>query len=370
MAPKLDMREVFELDRDELDFRGALTGVIALGVALALVGTLGPVAMAAGIAAIFVVAGDSDETRGPDSVQVALVLAGTAITLAVGYAAASAVAATITIALVTLGATLGAKAGARPAAAGTYALLWAVLTLSIGITDERPAAMALAFAAGGMIALAALWLSERVPSPNDQADGEAAQASDQAPAPSDDDSAGPAPGAIELFAVLRALAAGACVGLGYWLFADHPAWAVLTFVLVLQPPKQQALVVGVGRTLGTTAGVLVGMLVASVVEDQTAALVAAFVICGFLMLATKKVNYALSTTFTTAMLLLAGRLLQDDVFSTGATRLLATLLGVVAAFAVFVALQLITNRRVGSRDQTHDTGGKANRDDEGHGGGR
>ena len=334
------MGEVLELDMDELDLRGALTGVLALAVALALVSVLGPVAMAAGIAALFVVAGDAPETRGPDSVQALLVLAGAVITLAVGYSAESAVAATITITVVTLAGTLVAMAGRRPAVAGTYALLWAVVTLGIGSTDESPAAMALAFVAGGVIALVALWLAERVPDP----DGEEGGAPDQADA-SADDTGGPVPWSIKTFAVARAVAAGACVALGYWLFPDHATWAALTFVLVLQPPKEQATVVAVGRTLGTTAGVLLGMAVASLVGDQTAVLVVAFMLSGFLMLATKKVNYALSTTFTTALLLLAQRLLQDDVFSTGWTRLAATLLGVVAAFAVLKAMQLATSRR-------------------------
>jgi uncharacterized membrane protein YccC len=90
--------------------------------------------------------------------------------------------------------------------------------------------------------------------------------------------------------------------------------------------------------------------VARLVGDTTAAIVVAFVISGFLMLATKNVNYALSTTFTTALLLLGGRLLQSDVFSTGWDRLLATALGVVVAFAVLVVTQQIANHRAGSPD--------------------
>jgi hypothetical protein len=342
------MKEVFDLDLEELDLRGAVTGLVALFGAVALIGVLGPVAMAAAIAALFVIAGDSDETYGPDGVQVGLVVVGSIITLVVGWSSNSAVAATITLTLVTLGATLVSRRGPRTAAAGTYALLWATLTLIIGTTDESAAAMTVAFFAGGLLALGALWLAERMPDPKDSTGGgpdEAADADEE-----EEDGGGPTPWGIRTFAVVRALAAGACVALGYWLFADHSAWALLTFVLVLQPPKQQAVLVGVQRTLGTTAGVLAGMLIAQLVGDQTAVIAIAFAACGFLMLATKNVNYALSTMFTTTLLLLAGRLLQGDVFSTGWQRLLATLVGVVAAFAVLGAMNLITDQRAPATD--------------------
>jgi uncharacterized membrane protein YccC len=342
MASTQTMKEVFDLDLEALDFRGAVTGLVSLVGVVALIGVLGPAAMAAGIAALFVIAGDSDDTRGPDSVQVGLVLVGALITLVVGWSANSAVAATITLTLVTLGVTLLSMRGPRPAAAGTYALLWATLTLSIGATDESAAAMTIAFLAGGLLALGVLWLAERVPDPEESTGEDAGEVPDTA---ADDGKSEPRPWAIETFAIVRAVTAGACVALGYWLFPDHSAWAVLTFVLVLQPPKQQAVLVGVQRTLGTAAGVVVGMLIAQLVGDQTTVIAIAFAISGFLMLATKNVNYALSTTFTTTLLLLAGRLLQGDVFSTGWQRLLATLLGVVAAFTVIVAMNLVTRQR-------------------------
>lgn len=341
------MKEVLELDMDELDLRRAVIGTVALAVGLALMGALGPVGIAAGIAAIFVVAGDSDETRGPDSVQAALVVGGAAVTLLVGYAAGSTVAATITIAAVTLVATLVSLAGPRPAAAGVYALLWAVLTLSIGATDESPVAMAGAFLAGGAIALAVLWLAERVPAVAGLGGVDASR-----PDGADDESSAPRQWAVEVFAMARSVAAGGCVALGYWLFEAHPIWAVLTFVLVLQPPKEEATVVAVGRTLGTTAGVIVGIAVAGLVGDRTGALVAALVLCAFSMLATKSVNYALSTAFTTALLLLAQRLLHEDVFSTGWQRLLATVLGVAAAFAVMGAMNVFTSRHAAGSGPT------------------
>ena len=131
------------------------------------------------------------------------------------------------------------------------------------------------------------------------------------------------------FAVVRALAAAACVWLGYWLFPDHSSWAALTFVLVLQPPREQALTVGV--------------VLAELIGESPIALALAFGLCGFLMLATKRVNYAISNCFLTAVLLLGQRLLQDEVFSTGWDRLGATVLGVAVAFAVIAVLHLLAN---------------------------
>ena len=48
-----------------------------------------------------------------------------------------------------------------------------------------------------------------------------------------------------------------CRGGIFW-FPDHYAWAAFAFVLVLRPPKEQVIVVGLGRTLGTVAGVVIG----------------------------------------------------------------------------------------------------------------
>ena len=47
--------------------------------------------------------------------------------------------------------------------------------------------------------------------------------------------------------------------------AVRSAGEVLDSDLVLRPPKEQAFIVGLARTLGTTAGVVIGILVAGVV---------------------------------------------------------------------------------------------------------
>jgi uncharacterized membrane protein YccC len=327
---------VIELDLEELDWRGAVTGLGGLFVALAFIGLFGPVGMAAGIAALFVVAADADDVAGPDRAQVVLVVAGSAITSIVGHAADSTITAAVVIAAVTLGATLLVLLGPRYATSGAFALMWAVLTLSIGATDESADTMALAFAAGGAIALAALAIADRLAPPQPATDAPTRGVPSAEP---------PSRWAIEVFAVVRALAAGLCVVIGYESFEDHAAWVVLTFVLVLRPPKEQTAVVAVGRTLGTLGGVVLGIVAAQVVGDETWMLLAAFLVAGFFMVATTNVNYALSTAFTTTLLLLSERILQDDVYSTGWTRLLATLTGVAMAFAVIAIMAATTQLR-------------------------
>ena len=57
-APSL--HTVVEFDVEELDFHSALTGLVVLAVVVVAIGTFGPAGMAAGIAALFVIA----EVRG------------------------------------------------------------------------------------------------------------------------------------------------------------------------------------------------------------------------------------------------------------------------------------------------------------------
>jgi hypothetical protein len=320
------LHEVVEIDLDQLDLRSALVGVAVLTVALVFVGVLGPAGMAAGIAALFVIAGSSGEGAESSAEHAMFIVAGAVVTLAVGYAADSTAAATAVVGLVAWASSLGALRGPVAAAHGAYLLMWAVLTLAIVDSEATVPTMAGAFVVGGLLALAGLWVADRLPAERPQR-----------VAPVDPDRAG-----TQRVAVVRGAGAALCVALGFLWFPDHVSWAVLTFVLVLRPPRAAAIVTGVGRTLGTVAGVLVGMATAGLVGDSTLSLVVAFGLCAFAMLATTGVNYAVSTTFLTALLLLAQRLIQEDLFAAGWERLAATALGVVAAFAGIAVIHLAT----------------------------
>ena len=317
------MREVIQLDLEKLDTRSGLVGLFALTTSLVAAAVLGPEWIAAGIAALFVVAGSAGDRSSSSGEQTAFVLFGGATTLVVGVVASSPIAASLAIGVIAFGTTLLALRGPVAAASGAYLLIWAVLTVGMVDAESTPAEMAVAFLAGGAVAVGGLWLAHRV----DPEQGGVA-------APTGMDRR-----ALLVFALVRAIGAGLCTALGYWLFPEHVAWAALAFVLVLRPPKQQAIQVGVGRTVGTVAGVLLGMAIAALVGDSEAALFASFGLCSFAMLATTGVNYAVSTTFTTALLLIAQRLIEDDVFATGFERVMATLCGILVSFAVLTALR-------------------------------
>ena len=335
------MREVLALDLSKLSLRTALIGTIVLGVTVVLVGVYGNVAIAAGLAAVFVIAAGPADTRRPDLGSVLLVAIGAVVTFLVSVSASSPAWAAVVITVITLAATLLAMLDQRSAKMGVYGLLWAVLVLDVGATADTAVSMAIAFAFGGVLAVLALWISYRFlesdPDPEADADvgKDAAETTIRTRHQRD---------VIARFAIVRAAGAGACVLLGYSLFPENPAWAVLTFVLVIQPPAHQFVVTALGRALGTAVGVVVGVLIIQISTGDTVALLVAFVASAFLMIATRKVNYAVSTLFTTSVLLISQALLQEQTSVAAWQRLLATLLGVVIAFAVVAVLALLTGR--------------------------
>ncbi|MCH9816552.1 MAG: FUSC family protein [Actinomycetia bacterium] len=333
------MREVFALDLSKLSLRTAIIGTIVLGITVVLVGVFGNVAIAAGLAAVFVTAAGPADTRRPDLGSVLLVVVGAAVTFLVSLSASSQVAAAVVITAITLAATLLALLDKRSATMGVFGLLWAVLVLDVGATADTAASMAAAFAIGGVLALLALWIADRFlesdPDPEIATEPEQDMAETAVRSKRQRD-------VIVRFAIVRALGAGACVLLGYSLFPENPAWAVLTFVLVIQPPAHQFVVTALGRAIGTAVGVVLGVLIIQVSTGNTVALLVAFVASSFLMMATRKVNYAVSTLFTTGVLLISQALLQEQASVAAWQRLLATLLGVVIAFAVVAVLALLT----------------------------
>jgi uncharacterized membrane protein YccC len=332
------VREVFVLDLTKLNLRNAITGTIALGITIVLLGILGTVAMAAGLAAIFVIAGGPSDSKRPDLSSLLLVVGGALLTFVVSLSAAATIAATIVISLITLGATLLALWGKRYATMGVFGLLWAVLALTLGTTPELAASMAFAFALGGGVALVAMWIASLIPA-NDMPAQTGETADEQSDPPV---SEGPATNAIFKFAIVRAIAAGACVFIGYELFPEHPAWAALTFVLVVRPPAHQTAVAGVARTIGTLLGVVVAVLITQIDPGNIAIQVAAFTISGFLMIATNKVNYLISTMFTTTLIVLSQELLQEQVDVAAWNRILATLIGVAVAFLAILTLKVLS----------------------------
>jgi len=86
-------------------------------------------------------------------------------------------------------------------------------------------------------------------------------------------------------------------------------------------------------------------------DTGTVAIVIAFLLAAFGMIAFKNVSYTVSTIFTTCVLLFTERILQEDTFSSGWQRIGATLLGTVIALAV-VLVTVARDRRSATAAET------------------
>ncbi len=147
------------------------------------------------------------------------------------------------------------------------------------------------------------------------------------------------------FSLLRALAVGVCVLLGFPIFPEHPAWAALTVVLVVRPPARRIVVTGASRAIGTLAGGAPGVADVVVSGGSTVGLLAGFIGAASVLVATMSVNSTVFPCFLTALIVLSKGLAREAALTVGWDRLLATLLGVGSAFLVIVVWLLIADRR-------------------------
>lgn len=329
------------LDLQQVNLRRGVVGTAGILVTVAFIGVFGPAGFLAGLCALFL--GVLDE---PDPVRERLVLRGRFVlvgALVVGLLSWSGDhtwSATVVAAVITYVATLLAAWGPSAAAQGQFIVLLTVITLMVGPTDLSPLELAASFAAGGVIATAVSLVGGRWAG-DDSQPADTTAADPPTPGPDAPPSVAEAVHSeVGVFALVRALAVALATAAGYELFEQHPVWAVLTVVIVVQTPARQTLSVGVERTLGTVAGVVVGMLVAQWLGSNTAALVIAVLVTGFAMMTFKDVSYVLTTSLTTCLLLFSQAILQEDTFSTGWQRLGATLLGTGIALAIVYAFVL------------------------------
>lgn len=335
------------MDLSSINLKRSLVGTLGIVVAIVFIGILGPAGLLAGLCAIFL--GVLDE---PEPVRERLIARGRFVAigaLAVGLLAWTGDStgwATLGAAVVTYVGTLAAGWGKRAASEGQFLVLLAVVTLMVGSTELSALELALSFAAGGIIATAVSLLGSHW-----SGDDAAAQVDE---GPPDDTAVATefdlasirevAGSNIGVFALARAAAVAVATAAGYELFESHPVWAMLTVVLVLQPPARQTWTVGMQRTAGTIVGVLVGIIVVELLDSSTAALAAAFIAAGFGMMAFTDVDYTASTAFTTCVLLISQRILQEDAFSTGWERIGATVLGTAVALAVVFIVMTLDRR--------------------------
>lgn len=338
-------RELLKLDLQAIDPR---KGVMGLGAILAFglfVAIFGEVGMVAALAVLFVILADQPGTLRDRGLGVLVFTAGGTIIALIGVWAGSThvlVSAALTFMVVLLS-TLAAGFGPAMAARGMLLSVWAVVAISLAGQQESAFELAVAFAGGGLIAAAIIWLRTRaLPEPSLEGEAVAAARTLESIVRS----------ALGWFALLRAGAAGIALWLGASIFPEHTIWAALTVILVMKPRAGETLAAGLLRTTGTVLGVIVAeALIALTNGDQAAALLG-FLVAAFAMAALQKVNYAVFVACLTAVLVLTDQLIAGTGDATASDRLFATLLGAALAFTAIAIGRVLSNRPVVGSDDS------------------
>jgi hypothetical protein len=339
-------QELLTVDRERLDLRAGVLGLVVLaafGVAIALVGV---VAMAAAIGAFVVLATDPPPAgRSWATALLPLLVGGAILTFIAVSIGGEAVPAAILVALVGV---VGALHGGRSRKAGVRGLiatLWIILALTLGGTDIGALDYAVAFAIGGTVGAGVALARAR----RGTTEGTGA---DDVEAAIDEATAGPPPTLTALlgtplgqFAILRGVGLAAAVFLGFTFFPAHPAWVAISALIVMRPPTRRALVVGLQRSLGTGVGVIAAVALAGIIGENTPGLVVLFLASAFLMMAVREVNYALFAMFVTAVVVYSQRILGAGAAESAGDRLVETILGVLIAFVVLGLTEALARRR-------------------------
>lgn len=333
------LRQSLRLDLDAVELH---KGVMGLGAILAFgifVGIFGDVGMVAALAVLFVILADQPGTMRDHGTGVLIVTAaGTVIALVGVWAGAEhvLVSAALTFVVVLL-ATLAAGLGPAMVVRGMLLSVWAVLAISLAGETEKAFQLAIAFAGGGLIAAAIIWLRTRsLPEPSLEAEAVAAARTleDVIRSP------------LGWFALLRAAAAGLAVWLGTLLFPDHTIWAALTVILVMKPRAGETMAVGLLRTAGTMIGVIVAEAFIALTNGDQAMAFIGFMLAAFAMAALQKVNYAVFVAGLTALLVLSDQLAFGTGEATATDRLFATLLGAAIAFVAIALGRVLSGRPI------------------------
>lgn len=325
-------RELLTVDRQRLDLRAGVLGLVVLAVFGAAVGLVGPEAIAAAIGALVVLATDPPPAgRSWATMLLPLIVGGAFLTFVAVSIGDDTVPAALLVGAVGVVAALHAGRSEKASLRGLVATLWIILALTLHDTDVSALTYAVAFAIGGTVGVVLALLRARAGT------GEVAGTDDVFPEAAAAGS--PRFGALlrsplGQLAVLRGVGLAVAVALGSWWFPAHPAWIAITSVVVMRPPTSQAIVVGLQRSLGTGVGVLVAVVLSEAVGDSRTGLVILFLVAAFLMMAVRDVNYALFAMLVTAVVVYGQRILGGDAAESGRARLLETLLGVAIAFAV------------------------------------
>lgn len=140
------------------------------------------------------------------------------------------------------------------------------------------------------------------------------------------------------FALIKGLAIGLSVPLGFAIFPDTPYWVALTVIIVAQAGRDDTIQLAVQRATGTFLGVIVGLGVVWLLPGDGVWLPVAVVLIILAQMLFLNVNYVLFALFLTALILVGSALADADVADVGWQRLLATLLGALVAIGVVLSL--------------------------------
>ena len=344
------LRELLRLDLDAIDLHKGVMGlgaILASGIFVALLGNIG---MVAALAVLFGVLADQPGSLRDHGLGVLIITAlGTVIALIGIWAGPEHIlVSTLLTFVVVLLATLAAGLGAPMAVRGLLLSVWAVLAISLAGEQESAFQLAVAFAGGGLIAAAIIWLRSRA-----------------LPEPSLEDEAVQASRTVEQivrsplgwFALLRAGAAGIALWLGATLFPEHVIWASLTVILVMKPRAGQTLAAGLLRTIGTVLGVIVAEVLIAVSGGEQIIVLVGFLVAAFATTALQTVNYAVFVACLTALLVLADQLAAGTGEATAIDRLLATLLGAGLAIVAIIIGRLLMGQSIAGTEQGPETEG-------------
>lgn len=145
---------------------------------------------------------------------------------------------------------------------------------------------------------------------------------------------------ISRYALAKALATSLATVLGWLLVGSHAFWATFAPLAIIKPDLHQSMVSGANRVVGTILGGALGVLLVTH-TDEPVILMVFLVAAAFLQFATVKVHYTMFIFFLTLLLVISGKLAGTEAFYTSTDRIIATFVGVGAAFLVIIVLGYI-----------------------------
>lgn len=342
--------DILGIDWGQVRFKRALSGLVAILVALTFISVAGTVTLIVIIATLFNVAAADDGPMSHRWVTMAeFTVAGAIVGGLAFWSFESAVGVAIVLGIATYLGTLVSAFGQRAARAGLFLTLWAVIAMMLGTADTSPLAVSGAFVVGGVIALAITALRLRFSDEDDADDDEATVGEVE-----DEDVAPPGStwmrlrwasrGPMGEFAILRTSAVVLSTLVGFWIAPEYGYWAPMTVIIVVKPSSSQTVSVAVQRTLGTALGALIAVAAVQQLPTSDAYAVIGFVVSAFFMVAFMNANYTLFAAFLTSTLVFAVRIAQADAYDAGIERVFATLAGAAISLVIVLVATKMDNR--------------------------